>query len=97
VAEVSREYLILIVDEPPDGKDVDGATAEIFMRFTEEPTEGFIERVARLHPGRRVYSLLGASSWQSIDKPPPPEHRCVAGRIGDDIYVCDVCGKDMST
>jgi hypothetical protein len=24
-------------------------------------------------------------------------HTCVAGRVGDDIYECDVCGKDMST
>lgn len=94
---MSKEYLVLLVDAGEDDHSVDGKKAEIFMRFTEEPSEEFLQRVAKLNVGKRVYSLMGASTWYYDRPPPTPEHRCVAGRVGDDVYVCDTCGKDMST
>lgn len=65
---MSREYLVLIVDEPPEGRDIDSddaAKAEVFMRFTEEPSDAYLERLARANPGKRIYSLMGASTWHS--------------------------------
>lgn len=60
---MSREYMVLIVDEPTDRYDVDDMPAKVFMRFTEQPTDNFMNRIARDNPGKRVYCLLGASSW----------------------------------
>lgn len=60
---MSREYLVLIVEVPDDNRDINGLPAEIFMRFTEEPTSDFLERLAQMNEGKRVYSLLGASTW----------------------------------
>jgi len=64
---MSKEYLVLFVDEPGSWRDVDGQKAEVFMRFTEEPTEDFLSQLARQNRGRRVYCLMGASSWFSAD------------------------------
>ena len=67
---MSKEYLVLIVEDPDkyDQYDVDGLPAEVFMRFTEEPKEEFLITVARAHPGKRVYCLMGASTWHSLGK-----------------------------
>lgn len=61
---MSMEYMVLIVDAPDDN-DVDGASAEVFMRFTERPDDDFLGRLARENPNKRVYCLSGASSWWS--------------------------------
>ncbi len=63
---MSREYIVIIVDEPTDGHDVDGESARVFMRFTEPPSDEFLLRIAKENLGKRVYSLLGASSWTSV-------------------------------
>lgn len=62
---MSKSWMVLIVPEPKDDfvLDVDGSSAEIFMRFTEEPDLEFLSRLAKQRPGKRVYSLLGASTW----------------------------------
>lgn len=46
--------------------DIDGQSAKVFMRFTEEPDESFLKRLAIANPGKRVYCLSGASTWHSI-------------------------------
>lgn len=65
---MSREYMVLLV-EPlevcPGVATVEGAQAEVFMRFTEEPDSDFLHRLAGENPGKRVYCLLGASTWHS--------------------------------
>ena len=59
---MSKEYMVLLVDEPEDG-DVEDQPAEVYMRFTEEPASDYLERIAHSHPGKRVYCLMGASTW----------------------------------
>jgi len=60
---MSQEYMVLIVDVGGKDRNIDDAPAKVFMRFTEEPTTEFLEAIAKENPGKRVYSLLGASSW----------------------------------
>lgn len=64
---MSREYLVLIMPEPEDG-DIEDAEARVYMRFTEEPSEDYLHRLAWQYPGQRVYSLLGASTWHQVEK-----------------------------
>ena len=59
---MSRSYMVLFVSPDQDGS-VDGMEAEVFMRFTEPPTDEFLKRLADEQPGVRVYSLMGASTW----------------------------------
>lgn len=66
---MSREYVVLIVDEPPEDRDVEDMPARIFMRFTQEPAEDYLLRLAKGHPGKRVYCLMGASSWYAVEAP----------------------------
>lgn len=60
---MSREYMVLLVDEPANEHNIDGQAAQVFMRFTEQPDEEFLGRVSQANPGKRVYCLLGASTW----------------------------------
>lgn len=61
---MSREYIVLMVDiKDEESGDIDGAYAKVFMRFTEEPDGPFLQRLAESYPGKRIYSLMGASSW----------------------------------
>jgi hypothetical protein len=60
---MSREYLVLIVDEPPEFRDIDDMPARVFMRFTEQPDDEFLGRISAENRGKRVYCLLGASTW----------------------------------
>lgn len=63
---MSREYMVLLVETPtPDTNDIQGCKAEVFMRFTEEPTQDFLYRLSQQHPTKRIYSLMGASTWFS--------------------------------
>lgn len=59
---MSREYLVLLV-EPDANGSIDGQPAEVFMRFTEQPESNFLGRIATSNPGKRVYCLMGASTW----------------------------------
>lgn len=59
---MSRECIVVIV-QPDERGNVDGAPAEVFMRFTEEPDADFLQRIATSQPGKRVYCLMGASTW----------------------------------
>ena len=65
---MSREYIALIVDAPDDASEaeLEGSKVEIFMRFTEHPGDAFLQRLAASYPGKRVYCLMGASSWYSV-------------------------------
>lgn len=63
---MSREYMVLLVDEPEDG-DVDDMAARVYMRFTEEPRAQYLEGLAAYYPGKRVYCLMGASTWYFND------------------------------
>lgn len=64
---MSAEYIILLVDEPEsETNSIDGQAAKVFMRFYEPPTPEYLKTVARENPGKRVYSLLGASTWYSL-------------------------------
>ena len=65
---MSREYMVIFV-EPNENGQIDGQPAEVFMRFTEEPDAGFLQRLAESRPGERVYCLMGASTWHEVDKP----------------------------
>lgn len=65
---MSREYMVLIADEPNGHVDVQGVSATIFMRFTEPPPEDFLERLAAANKGKRVYCLLGASTWHKAEE-----------------------------
>lgn len=71
---MSKDYMVLIVQ--PDNGDIDGASAKLFMRFTEPPDDDFLKRLAATVPGKRVYTLSGASTWyevgQGFAEPPPP-------------------------
>lgn len=52
--------------EYPNGTgNIDDQPAHVFMRFTEQPNDEFLSRLARANPGRRVYCLMGASTWYS--------------------------------
>lgn len=58
---MSREYVVLVTDEPKPHGDIDGQSATIFMRFTERPDDGFMQRdrravsrPTRLLPARRI-------------------------------------------
>ena len=63
---MSREYMVLIVPEPSELMiDLDDSPARIFMRFTEQPSDDFLGRIADENPGHRIYCLMGASSWYS--------------------------------
>lgn len=64
---MSKEYMVLIV-EPDAGGDIDGMAAEVFMRFTEAPDDDFLKRLAANVPGKRVYSLIGASTWHEVHR-----------------------------
>ena len=65
---MSAEYLVLLVDAPDPGSlSIDGKKAEVFMRFFEQPSEDFLNRLAEGRPGKRVYCLRGASSWHEVD------------------------------
>lgn len=55
--------MVLIVDEPPEFSDIADMPAKVFMRFTEEPGDEFLSLIAKENPGKRVYCLLGASTW----------------------------------
>jgi len=59
---MSREYMVVIV-QPNQDSTVDGASAEVFDRFTEAPDADFLERLAESRPSERVYCLMGASTW----------------------------------
>lgn len=59
---MSREYLVLLV-KPDEHGEVDGQPAEVFMRFTEQPSDDFLGRIATSNPGKRVCCLIGASTW----------------------------------
>lgn len=85
---MSKEYMVLIVQ--PDNGDIDGASAKVFMRFTEPPDDDFLKRLAASVPGKRVYCLSGASTWCEVagptDPPPPvfqhhPVRSAVVGMI----------------
>jgi hypothetical protein len=62
---MSKEYIVLLVDEPENEHSIDGQSAQVFMRFYEPPPEDYLQSLSRLHPGKRVYSLMGASMWHS--------------------------------
>ena len=64
---MSREYMVLFV-EPNAIGGIDGQSAEVFMRFTEEPEAEFLQRLAESRPGERVYCLMGASTWHEEEK-----------------------------
>ena len=67
---MSKEYMVLLVEktEDDDSLDIDGQPAEVFMRFTEPPSDDFLNRLAKIKPKHRVYCLVGASSWHSHDQ-----------------------------
>lgn len=60
---MSREYMVLIADEPPCDRCIEYLHAKVFMTFTERPDDDFLGRIAAQNPGKRVYCLLGASTW----------------------------------
>ncbi len=62
---MSKEYMVLLVDEPENEHNVDGQPATVFMRFTEHPGNDFMYRLAAYNPGKRLYCLIGASTWFS--------------------------------
>lgn len=66
---MSWEYMVLFVDEPENEHSIDDMPARVFMRFTEAPSDDFLQRLAVSNPGKRVYCLLGASTWHSVDHP----------------------------
>ena len=66
---MSKEIIVLLVDDPGDQQDIDDAAAKVFMRFTEPPEEDFLQRLAQANPGKRVYCLTGASTWHSFNPP----------------------------
>lgn len=56
--------MVLIVDEPSNETiDIDDLPAKVWMRFTEAPSDNLLIGVSRVHPGKRVYCLMGASTW----------------------------------
>lgn len=59
---MSRCYMVVRVT-PDENGEVDGQPAEVFMRFTEEPSDEFLSRLANEQPSKRVYCLLGASTY----------------------------------
>lgn len=61
---MSKSYVVVFV-EPDDLGGIDGASAEVFMRFTEKPTDEFLSRLAATRPTERVYCLLGADTWHA--------------------------------
>lgn len=63
---MSREYMVLFA-KPDENGSIDGMEAEVFMRFTEEPSTDFLGRLAKERPGTRVYCLLGASAWHETE------------------------------
>lgn len=70
---MSQEYLVLLVEPTevcPGVSTIEGAKAEVFMRFTEAPGESFLSQLAYENPGKRVYCLMGASTWYSRDDTP---------------------------
>lgn len=64
---MSAEYVVMLVDEPGEEEDIEGCAAQVFMRFTQEPTPEFLAKVAKSNPGKRVYCLMGASTWYAGD------------------------------
>ena len=63
---MSQEYMVLLVKKPKKGTlSIDDLPAKVFMRFTEEPSGEFLNRLAAANPTKRVYCLLGASTWHS--------------------------------
>lgn len=67
---MSKEYMVLLVEktEDDDSLDIDGQPGEVFMRFTEPPSDDFLKRIAKSRPSHRVYCLVGASSWHPYDQ-----------------------------
>ena len=53
---------------PLGSDDIEDQAARVFMRFTEPPSDDFLNRLAIANPGKRVYCLTGASSWHSHDQ-----------------------------
>ena len=64
---MSKECMVIFVT-PNENGTIDGASAEVFDRFTEEPDADFLSRLAESRPGERVYCLMGASTWHEVDK-----------------------------
>lgn len=61
--------VILVTPRDTYGEGIEGAQAEVWMRFTEKPPADLLRRLARENPGKRVYCLLGASTWFEADDP----------------------------
>lgn len=62
---MSKEIIVILVDEVDESSDIDGQPAQVFMRFYEPCDPDFLRRLANENPGKRVYELSGASSWYS--------------------------------
>ena len=62
---MSKNYIVLLVDQPtpPHNPNIDMQPAQVFMRFHEWPEQDFLKRLAEQHPDKRVYCLMGASTW----------------------------------
>ena len=88
---MSQEYMVVIVT-PNDDSSVDGASAEVLMRFTEPPGDDFLQRLAESRPGERVFCLMGASTWHEECK-----HNFRSANMGSPdarVYRCVKCGEE---
>lgn len=63
---MSKDVVVMLVDDPgEDEYNIDGQSAEVWMRFYEPCTDDLLNRLAKENPGKRVYQLSGASTWYS--------------------------------
>lgn len=88
---MSREYLVLFVKANHLGQ-IDGQPAEVFMRFTEQPTSQFLDDLATSRPGERVYCLMGGSTWHEDDDAPVASDARKPICSADGCYRTESCG-----
>lgn len=90
---MSQDYLVLILDCEEDAYSIDGAKGDVFMRFTQKPPSEFLQKLAAERLGKRVYCLLGASTWHSVKPPCSHDYQFTGlGGLSNQLYECLKCG-----